>query len=332
VPRAIIYCIVPDDLADKLHEPLRKHFAAEPGVEVIVEQRWRDRRQAEERRSMTEAAAVRPADEDQRRIRAQTGRRAADRRVSSIPVQRPAAQLPRVARPHAGRLMFAERLEPSTLQSEDIDTARLVSRIQAGAHEGFGTLYERYFDRIYGYLRVALSDEHEAEDATQHVFTRVLEALPGYERRAGRPFRAWLFTIARNHAITEVRRKNRVDLVDPEDANRRRELADPTDDTATPGLDWITDRELMLFVERLPAPQREVLVLRYMLDLTPKEIGVSLGRSAEDVRVLQHRALRFLEQRLRALGRPAQALEKRRWERRLRQAPVLRSRRYALSP
>jgi len=86
----------------------------------------------------------------------------------------------------------------------------------------------------------------------------------------------------------------------------------------------------MLFVERLPLPQRQVLLLRFMLDLNANEIAEILERTPENVRILQHRALRFLEQRLVALGRSPRNTRPSRMSHYLRPANVLRARRFAL--
>jgi RNA polymerase sigma-70 factor (ECF subfamily) len=218
-------------------------------------------------------------------------------------------------------------------RAEDIDTARLVTRFQAGEREAFAAIYERYFDRVYGYVRVAFQDKHEAEDAAQQVFVQALEALPRYERRR-QPFRAWLFTIVRNYTLGELRKRARLEVVDPAELDQRREANGETVEDASV-LEWISDADLLLFTERLPLPQRQVLVLRYTLDLTDREIATVMGRTPVDVRTLQHRALRFLEKRLSAIGRGPQATasarDKGAWQRRLRQAPVLRGRRFAIT-
>jgi RNA polymerase sigma-70 factor (ECF subfamily) len=212
--------------------------------------------------------------------------------------------------------------------AEDRDTARLVTRIQAGDRDQFATLYQRYFDRVYAYLRLVLRDSHEAEDVTQQVFVEIFEALPRYERRR-QPFRAWLFTIVRNQGVSQLRKSNRLDLTAPE------KLLEQTDGTTTEGnggrvIEWISDEDLMLFVERLPLAQRQVLLLRFMLDLNANEIAKILERTPESVRILQHRALRFLEQRLVALGREPRNRRRARMSNYLRPANVLRSRRFAL--
>jgi RNA polymerase sigma-70 factor (ECF subfamily) len=303
-------------LAPKLHALLRRHFAGDPTIEVMVERRVRDRRDNTEPRQATE-------------------RRVGERRAPAVPVGVP--DLPRRARPWADNLVFVERLEPSGQQLEDDDTARLVARIQAGEKGLFARLYTRYFDRVYAYLRLLLADPHRAEDVTQQVFISVLEALPRYERRH-QPFRAWLFVIARNGALNELKRQRLIEYVDPVDLEQGHSdlehghtgpLALPVDHSLA-ALGWISDRELLMLMQRLPPPQQQVLMLRYALDLSHADTATVLGRSPEDVRVLQHRALGFLRQRLVSLGRESPSRHSTRMRRVVRHAPVLRRRRFAL--
>jgi RNA polymerase sigma-70 factor (ECF subfamily) len=319
VPR--IYCVVPWELAGELHEKLRLHFADDPNIDVVVERRRRERRGGKSRR-VVEAEAK----GDRRAIRNPEGRRVGDRRAPVATIEPPT--LPKLAHPYVEQLAFVERLEPSDQHYEDLDTARLVTRHQAGDKEVFAELYMRYFDRVYSYLRLALDDEHAAEDATQQVFLKVMEALPRYERRT-QPFRAWLFTIVRNHAIRYLEKRGRMEVVDPVELTERGESAEPEPLEALGTLGWITDREILMLIERLPVSQRQVLMLRYMMDLTTTDIAAVLGRSSEDVRALQSRALRFLQQRLTALGRTPRGRQPTiQMSRRRAGAPVLRARRY----
>jgi RNA polymerase sigma-70 factor (ECF subfamily) len=321
--RPVLYCLVPRDLAPRLHDVLRRHFELDPAVEVIVERRRLDRRRAGERRSVAAARG----EGERRRIRGAGGRRIADRRA--VTVASAPAELPRRARPYADRLLFVERLEPASAALEDIDTARLVTRIQAGERDQFDALYMRYFARVHSYMRVALKDPAEAEDATQQVFFKIFEALPGYEHGSV-PFRGWMFAIARNLAIRLLERGQRVTPVDPVDLERSREQFDE-EPGALPALDWISDRELMMFIERLPLAQRQVLFLRHMVGLSGAEIARVLDLDPGNVRMLHSRALRFLRVRLTNLGRTPTRSARRTPVRRCTQpAHVLRSRRFAM--
>lgn len=215
---------------------------------------------------------------------------------------------------------------------EDRDTARLVERFQAGDERAFDTLYTRYFKRVYNYLRVAIRDETEAEDLTQQVFVAMLEGLDRYEPRRGRPFRAWLFTIARNKAASELRREHPV-LTDPAELERhidRSGAVEPPPEPDLAALRWITDSEVQLFLERLPLPQRQVLVLRYMFGLDTDEMADVLGVAPGTIRKRQARALSFLRSRLEAIGRGPEAPGLMGTRAPLRPSAVLRGRRFSL--
>jgi RNA polymerase sigma-70 factor (ECF subfamily) len=314
---------VPAELASSLHELLRRHFSDDLSVEVVVERRGAERRSGERRAD--DAGSSRAVTGERRRVRNRPGRRVGERRATVLALG--PLSLPRRAQRYAGRIVFVERLAASSQHLEDLDTARLVTRLQSGERELFSPLYLRYFDRVYNYLRLILNDAHEAEDATQQVFIKVLEALPGYERR-GQPFRAWLFRIARNHAIGVLRRTRRVDLVEPRELES---FAEPERQLAPElrALSWVSDGELLMLIERLPLAQRQVLLMRYLADLSVDDVAAVLGRTPTAVRKLQARSLAFLRERLVALGRKDVARPMG-WQRRVPHARVLRRRRFAL--
>jgi len=288
--RAVIYCIIPGDLAEELHQPLREFYRGNPEVEIIVERRERERRSGDDRRQPDTAAA---RSRERRKVRARSGRRIDERRSAIVPAEPP--DLPEPAVQHRGELRFVERMEPSTLRQEDADTARLVARIQAGDRDLFNRMYLRYFDRVYAYLKITLRDGHEAEDATQDVFIKVFEALPAYERREV-PFRAWLFRIVRNVAINRLRMGRRLTVEAPEEVARRSESK--SEMPAPDSLRWIEDDQLLAWIEQLPLAQRQVIVLRYMLDHKAAEIATVVDRSPDAVRQLHQRAMRFLRERM----------------------------------
>lgn len=323
--RVITYCLLPRDLAGKLHEPLREHFAGDPAVEVIVERRRSERRAVPERRERLGSLLAQPA--ERRRVRNRAGRRAGDRRAAQVPAGS-SDLLPERARSYADWITFVEVCEPADSYIEDQQTARLVTRIQSGAADEFASLYMRYFDRVYSYLKLALNDARAAEDATQQVFNDVIQALPGYDC-GGQPFRAWLVAFARSRAIERLAPLEAAPVFG---AGETRDLAGESVEQSIEALRWINDRELLMFVERLPDAARQVIVLRFMMGLATADVATILGMSADDVRLLQRRGLDLLEERLAALGAHESACERRSMRRRWRPAPVLYARRFQTVP
>jgi RNA polymerase sigma-70 factor, ECF subfamily len=190
-------------------------------------------------------------------------------------------------------------LERSGREADDSDTEDLIVRAQGGDAGAFQSLYLRYYDLVYGYGKAILRDAHEAEDVTQDVFIRVMRLLPRYQIQVGRPFRVVLLRIARNRSIDYLRKQKRCAVqARGEDDGRLDPL---TLDGDPPGaFDGLPDPELARCLRRLPLSQRQVIFLRYVFDLSQKEIADVIDASQQAVRNLQYRGLRGLRAQLAA--------------------------------
>ena len=167
----------------------------------------------------------------------------------------------------------------------------------------FATLYRRYVDRVYGYAFYQLGDHHDAEDATERTFMAALRGLPEFEDR-GSTFRAWLFRIAHNTVANAHRSRSRRRAEPlPESFERPAPNADPA------GLVAVADElhEVRRAIAEMPDDRRQVILLRFVDGLSTAEVAEVLDRSPGAVRVLLHRSLRDLAQRLgRSAGGGAQ--------------------------
>jgi RNA polymerase sigma-70 factor, ECF subfamily len=151
----------------------------------------------------------------------------------------------------------------------------------------FLALYERYFDRVLGYVRLRIGDAATCEDVTSTVFTTALAQL-GRLRGDG-SFAGWLFQIARN-AVHDVYRRPRVDPLPLEAAG------------SEPGIEeQFLAREraaqLRAVVGLLEPQQQHLLALRYGAGLAFDEIGAIVGAKPSTVRVRMHRIIEELRQR-----------------------------------
>ena len=164
------------------------------------------------------------------------------------------------------------------------EVARAVARAKQGDRQAIRFLYLRYADNVYGYARSIVRNEHDAEDIVQQVFTRMLTAIRNYEERSV-PFSAWLLRIAHNMSIDHIRRRGAV-CEEPE------VMAAPD----TPAVESHHLREAIRdALADLPDPQREIVVLRHLAGLSPREIAERLGRSEDSVHGLHHRGRRALQ-------------------------------------
>jgi len=165
------------------------------------------------------------------------------------------------------------------------ETRLAVARAKEGDREAFQYLYVSYSDNIYGYVRSIIRDEHEAEDVTQHVFAKLMTSIVKYDDR-GVPFFAWLVRFARNVAIDHMR-ANRATPVE--------HVLDPDHDDGADLDHSLTVREVLAC---LPEEQREVVVLRHVVGLSPGEIAGRMGRTESSVHGLHHRGRRALQHEL----------------------------------
>jgi RNA polymerase sigma-70 factor (ECF subfamily) len=177
------------------------------------------------------------------------------------------------------------------MDDETLD--RLVTDAKRGDSQAFGQLFDEYAGPIHRFIASRVNGPSDAEDLTQLVFVKALEALPRYESR-GVPFGGWLFRLARNAIIDQVRtRRDHLPLVTA--------LTRETDDAgpeATAALRDDLDRVAQALTE-LTEDQREVIELRFFAGLSVLETAVAMGRQEGTVRGLQFRAIASLR---RALG------------------------------
>ncbi|HTT93217.1 MAG TPA: sigma-70 family RNA polymerase sigma factor [Solirubrobacterales bacterium] len=160
---------------------------------------------------------------------------------------------------------------------------RAVARAKQGDAEGIHFLYVRFYDDVLRYVNSLVRDYHEAEDITHNVFAKLMTAITKYEERAV-PFTAWIMRVARNAALDHLRARRAV----PAEEVRVTESAE-ADSSLERGLDI---REAL---EELPTDQREVLVLRHVMGLSPVEIAGTLEKTESSVHGLHHRGRRALQ-------------------------------------
>ncbi len=167
--------------------------------------------------------------------------------------------------------------------------ARAIARAKEGDTSALHLLYVRLADDVCGYIQSIVHDQHEAEDITQTLFSNLLTKIQRYEQREA-PFAAWLTRVARNAALDHLRARRLI----PFEQVR-------TSDEGCEDEDSERSRSLREALGQVPFEQREVLVLRHVAGLTPREIADRLGKTESAVHGLHHRGRKTLCTALRDL-------------------------------
>lgn len=193
--------------------------------------------------------------------------------------QRRALPIPEADTPWAGQTkdrLVARSTVDTTPEIERL-VDRAVARAKQGDRDAVRFLYLRYADNVYGYVRTIVRDHHDAEDVTQQVFAKLITTISKYEPR-GVPFVAWLLRMSRNVAVDAVRARRTTPV--EEIFGLHDAVCEDAPERA---------RSLHAALAALPEDQRQVVVLRHVLGLSPVEIAEQLGRTNSSVYGLHHR-------------------------------------------
>ncbi len=178
-----------------------------------------------------------------------------------------------------------------TDSSEAILDELLALRCRRGDAEAWRAVVRRFERRLLYFVRRLVDSERDAYDVLQQTWMSAWTSLPRLEEP--RALRVWLYRIARNEAVTHLRRMGkRVDFVDPDALN-----AVPDDASGAPGDDdWPADtaEEVHEALGRLSLPHREVLTRHFLEDASEEEIAAVLKVPPGTVKSRLHYARRAL--------------------------------------
>lgn len=184
----------------------------------------------------------------------------------------------------------------------DPDVA-LMLRVKRGDLRAFEELVEKYKQPVMNLVYRTLPDATEAEDLAQNVFIQVYKSAHRYEVTA--KFSTWLFTIARNLCLNEIRRRSRhpADSLDTSPFEDDDQPARQYEDRRTPGVpETILQGELQdkiaEAVAELPENQRTAMLLCREEELSYEDIAEVLGCSLSATKSIIHRARETLKQKL----------------------------------
>ncbi len=196
-------------------------------------------------------------------------------------------------------IMLFEDKPRSYLNDPDV---RLMLEVQQGNSRAFETLMHKYYPRLLNFIFRFVGRRETAEDLTQEVFTAVYNTASRYRPKS--KFQTWIYTIARNISLNELRRhkKGTVSLdetVSCEDGERERQIEDTS--TRKPDEEILHEEMAALVrsaIHALPESQRMAVILCRYDGFSYEEIAQTMGISVQAVKSLLSRAKKNLRNKL----------------------------------
>ncbi len=155
----------------------------------------------------------------------------------------------------------------------------------------FNEMYDRYFNKVYNYVRYHVGLPAEADDVTGRIFEAALRNFGTYDAGRG-PVQGWLFGIARNAVIDWARARNHRGEVSLEDAGEQA--------GTEPRMEAILERKeeaglILEAVAGLDERSRDIIALKFSSGMTNREIALMTGIGESNVSILVYRAVKKMQ-------------------------------------
>lgn len=195
--------------------------------------------------------------------------------------------------------LFAKilKMSSSELSERGEEIEKLVRKSQKGDQDAFAGIYDIFIDPIYRYVYYRVKSV-DAEDLVETVFLKVWENIRQYKPRK-KSFSAWIFRIAHNLVVDYYRssKGNMIEELTPQVPDQSREH-NPI--RVTQGV--LDQDALKEAIGKLKKQYQEVIIYKFINDLSNKEIADILKKSEGSLRILQFRALKALKRELLDMG------------------------------
>lgn len=177
--------------------------------------------------------------------------------------------------------------------SSNLKEKLLLLRLKKQDPDAFAQLYDLYVSSIYRFVFFKVPTRQDAEDITSETFLKVWQYIMENQQTV-KNLKSLLYTTARNLVIDFYRRKSQGEIV--RDEEMMFQIEDGRQQNFLSQIDAKADvANLELVLRQLKDEYREVVVLRYIEELSISEIAIILNKSKGSVRVLVHRAIKVIK-------------------------------------
>lgn len=173
------------------------------------------------------------------------------------------------------------------MNPNEYDQDLILDKAIQGDEEAFSILYQENVKKIFNYIYYRTGNNHDAEDLTARVFQRALGHITKYQK-TNVPFTAWLYRIAHNLVANWHRdnsRRKEVPIEEQVDLKQKSDVPERE-------IEKRQELEFLLkAIRKLSNDRQMLLILKYVEDLSNKEIGDVMGKSEGAIKSLYHRTL-----------------------------------------
>jgi len=182
-------------------------------------------------------------------------------------------------------LISVKQIEKAPLTDEEL----LLEFKQSNSQDVLAKLYLRYTDLVYGVCLKYLKDGEDAKDAVMNIYTELLQKLPQHEVEN---FKSWLYVLAKNHCLMQLRKEKKMITVEFQPAVMQSEDFSHLDNILSKEQDF---KKLEQCLERLPGEQKQSIQLFYLENKCYNEIVEQTGMDWNKVRSLIQNGRRNLK-------------------------------------
>lgn len=188
---------------------------------------------------------------------------------------------------------YQENISQPVDETETDETStveKLAIRAVNGNTDAFGELYTLFAEKIYRYIFYHINSKTATEDITGEVFLKAWGAIKSCKGRE-KSFSAWLYRIAHNQLVDEIRKRQRRPSLELENIESIRDSKNSVEEC-------FEQQELLRVIDCLPSNQGQVVILKFIEGLDNGEIARIMGKREGAIRALQMRALAKLKKEL----------------------------------
>lgn len=173
---------------------------------------------------------------------------------------------------------------------------KLMEYVQRGNQKAFSKIYEKYKQRIFGFIMNMVNDKNIAQDLSHDVFLKVMRKADQYSQEY--KFSTWIFSIARNTTLDYFKKKSEITfgLDTEENQNWIDQAIDPHQDVEMQAIQRAEKDIVRKCLQSLKAEHKDVLLMRIYSELNYEEIAQTMGKSLSSIKSLINRAKAALDQ------------------------------------